>query len=745
MNPPAAAGFRFDARPTPRLTAGCLLVAGGLFFLFGPQAVPLYLLALLLLLAGALSLSLITRDTIAAAYVALFGLSGAIFLAQIWLHHTPLLWTLFLPTALAAVLVSVRCAFVVAAIQTVGALLLALPHPFSAIPTTAVQGILASWAAAGLLRAAYLPIYRILDWVWERYQTVEQTLDEIRNQRKVSLQALQALEHANRQLELTNKRLAAFRAMAEEAQQSKAMFVAKVSHEFRTPLNIITGLTSLLMEDSSAGTRQPISTLVNDLKVIRRNCAYLSDLINDVLDLSRAEAGYLTLQREWVDLRSLVESAVALVTPLVQKKQLDLVVNFSSAIPPVYCDRVRIRQVLLNLIGNAVRFTQTGSITVEARQCEQKVQVSVQDTGPGIPPAERERIFEPFCQASDNLWQDKGGTGLGLSISKQFIELHHGRMSLETEVGVGTTFRFTVPISPIEEPSESAVRWIDAEWLWRQHASQPVQSSRALTPRVVVLDRSGTLRRGLSGFEKGVEVVYVEDLPGLTAELQQAPAHAIVVNVENPGSLWQTVEQTRALIADMPITACSVPRDFRQRAQDYGVLAYLEKPITRSGLLGAMQRMEGTPRRILIAEDDPDMRWLLARMLEADSEVEIAIAQNGIDALEELRFQPPDLLLLDIMMPTLGGWELLAQKAQDPLLAPIPVILITGQDALQPPPAAQSILMTMGDGVPLGKLLQLSLQHSALLLGVEPRSRQIESGQELLLGDRLGAVQGSPQ
>ena len=137
--------------------------------------------------------------------------------------------------------------------------------------------------------------------------------------------------------------------------------------------------------------------------------------------------------------------------------------------------------------------------------------------------------------------------------------------------------------------------------------------------------------------------------------------------------------------------------------------------------------------------------FLVQRPLWADSEVEIAIAQNGIDALEELRFQPPDLLLLDIMMPTLGGWELLAQKAQDPLLAPIPVILITGQDALQPPPAAQSILMTMGDGVPLGKLLQLSLQHSALLLGVEPRSRQIESGQELLLGDRLGAVQGSPQ
>lgn len=737
MQPPTTTGFRVDARPSPRLTAGCLLLAGGLLALFGPQAALLYLLALLLALTGGAALYLAPHHTVASSFLVLLGLIAAIFLAQIWLSTVPLLWALFLPAALAGAFVNLRSAAVVGAIASVLALALALLYPVDAIPVAALGAVLAVWTVVLIVCAVYLPIYQILDWVWERHQTVEQALEEIRNQRKVSQQALEDLEYANRQLELTNKRLAAFRAIAEDAQQSKAAFVAKVSHEFRTPLNIIIGLTNLLLEDNAAGAPQPVATLFNDLKVIRRNCAYLSDLVNDVLDLSRAQAGYLTLQKEWVDLRAIVESAVGLVKPLAEKKRLDLVVSMPSNLTLVYCDRVRIRQVILNLVGNAVRFTDSGSITISGIQLDKQVQISVSDTGPGIKPEDCERIFEPFCQGSSNPWQEKGGTGLGLSVSKQFIDLHRGQLSLVTAVGFGTTFSFTLPIGPVEEPRESAARWIDAEWPWRTRPDQPLPASRALGPRVLVLDPGGCLMRGLSTQlartkdAEDLELVHTATPAELAAALEQAPANAVLVNCTEQGGLWQAVAELRTMVPDTPITACSVSHDYRQRAHDYGVLAYLEKPVTLDKLLAVLEDLPQRPRRILIADDDADMRWLLARMLEMDCDVEVATAANGADALDELHFQPPDLILLDIMMPVTDGWQVLAHKAQDPLLAPIPVILITGQDALQVPPVADSILLTMGSGVPLDKLLALSLQHSALLLGLaarpDGRPRQLES------------------
>lgn len=722
MNVPSTSGFRVDARPTPRITAVCMMVAGGLLALFGPQAAFLYILALWLVVAGFTGLYIATLNPTFAPYVVICGLIVSIFLAQIWLNGAALLWVLFLPTALAAVFINVRTSFAIGCIETVLVAILALLQPVGAIQVFALQALFAIWATISMMRAVYLPIYQILDWGWERYQTVEQTLEEIRNQRKVSQQTLQDLEHANRQLELTNKRLAAFRAMAEDAQQSKAAFVAKVSHEFRTPLNIIIGLTSLLLEDNATGTQPTTSTLVNDLKVIRRNCAYLSDLVNDVLDLSRAEAGYLTLQKEWVDLLAIIESAVELVKPLVEKKQLNLIIDRSQDLPLVYCDRVRIRQVILNLVGNAVRFTDVGSITVNAQKRGNQVEISVKDTGVGIKPEDQPRVFEPFCQSSNNPWQEKGGTGLGLSISRQFIELHHGRMSFETELGLGTTFSFIIPISPIEEPVESSIRWIDEAWIWRQRASQTVRANPALELRVVVFDQLGSLEREPFEYADNIEIVYTRDLEELAAMLRLAPAHAIMINSEGYEDMWQTVEQVRTMIPDTPITAFSVPYDYRQRAHDYEALDYLEKPVTRERLMEAIKRMGRVPRRILIADDDPDMRWLLARMLEADSEVEVATAANGEDTLEELRFGSPDLMLLDIMMPNMDGWEVLERKAADAILAPIPVILITGQGALQPPPVAQFVLMTTGDGIPLDKLIKLSLQHSALLSAPDQRS-----------------------
>ena len=193
--------------------------------------------------------------------------------------------------------------------------------------------------------------------------------------------------------------------------------------------------------------------LVQSLEIVQRNTDHLATMINDVLDLSQAESGQLALHREWVELGTEIENALAaVVLLLIEKKGLYLQVTIADSFPQVYCDKTRIRQVILNLVSNAARFTERGGITVEARHQGHDVLISVADTGPGIAPSDLERIFEPFYQ-SDNAQPGLGGSGLGLNISQQFIERHQGRIWVESECGsaydgCGSTFSFRLPISP---------------------------------------------------------------------------------------------------------------------------------------------------------------------------------------------------------------------------------------------------------------------------------------------------------
>ncbi len=180
---------------------------------------------------------------------------------------------------------------------------------------------------------------------------------------------------------------------------------------------------------------------------MRRNCEHLASMINDVLDLSQIEAGRLALHKEWVDWHEVIERALVIVRPLLAKKGIALHLSIPDDLPRIYCDRTRIRQVILNLLSNATRFTDEGSITVTVRAESQYVVISVCDTGPGISAEDASRIFEPFQQGSFQQRRDQGGSGLGLSISKQFVELHGGRMWLQSEPGRGSTFSFRIPTS----------------------------------------------------------------------------------------------------------------------------------------------------------------------------------------------------------------------------------------------------------------------------------------------------------
>ncbi|MCX7838270.1 MAG: HAMP domain-containing histidine kinase, partial [Anaerolineae bacterium] len=317
-------------------------------------------------------------------------------------------------------------------------------------PATSLFTLLTTWLLLGILWGIDSRVRHIAQWTSAYYERARTMLEQIYQERTEREQMVADLAHANRQLALMNEKLLAARLLAEEAQRAKAAFVANVSHEFRTPLNMIIGLVDLLLETPDIYGSDLPPALLEDLEIVHRNCEHLASMITDVLDLSQIEAGRLALHREQVNLAEVIERAVALTQPLIEKKGLSLQVSVPPDLPEVYCDRTRIRQVIVNLVSNAARLTERGSIRITAQHDANQIIVSVSDTGPGIAPEDAQRIFQPFYRGKTG---GQTGSGLGLSISKHFVELHDGEMSFESTVGVGTTFRFSLPISPFVPPT----------------------------------------------------------------------------------------------------------------------------------------------------------------------------------------------------------------------------------------------------------------------------------------------------
>ncbi len=709
----------FELRVSPKPVIATLAVLGWVFgllndYLPDPSKAMDFVLLLFTLLAALWLLA--NRKPYVGRWFTIAVLIGMVYLGSSWLGVPGLLTLMVIPTALAAPLLGLPAAAATALGETV--LLLLLRRTVAAGVDSATLGaaLIGIWAVLGVMSAAYLPVYRLSGWLWEYFERSQSDLEEARDRKAELVQTLDDLAHANRQLALGNERLAALRQIAEQAQKTKAAFVAKVSHEFRTPLNMIIGLVGLMVDDPEVYHRELPPAVRQDLKIVHRNCEHLSSMVNDVLALSQAEAGRLTLHRERVDLAEVIDRALAVVRPLLEKKNLSVQVIVPDDLPEVYCDRTRIRQVILNLVSNAARFTEEGDITIRAVEQDQQVVISVADTGPGIPPEDTESIFEPFYQSATSLWRDKGGSGLGLSVSKQFVELHNGRIWLESEMGVGTTFFFGLPISPPMAPLAKPGHWIKDDWIWVERTSRPRLPDSHYKPRVVVCDETGDLYPALTPYSDEVELVDTRNLAQVVRELQQSPAHAVVFNTASQGDLWPLLEKARREMQDTPIIGCCVPRQLERALRAHAV-DYLVKPVSRGDLEEAIQRGGSPVKRVLIVDDDPQVLHLWGRMLQArDDTLEVTTASSGEQALEELRSQSLDLVLLDVVMPNMDGWQMMAIKDQDKTIRDVPVILVSARDPTEQPLASQAMLVTMGHGLSLSKILRCSLGISALLL-----------------------------
>ena len=468
------------------------------------------------------------------------------------------------------------------------------------------------------------------------------------------------------------------REAADAANHSKSVFLANMSHELRTPLNAIIGYSELLAEE--AGDSGHVE-LIPDLEKIHVAGKHLLGLINDVLDLSKIEAGKMELNLETVQVSSLLEGVVNTTEPLVHKNGNRLVLEAANP-GTMHTDVTKLRQILFNLLSNASKFTANGSIHLRVRRerlgSRDWMAFAVEDTGIGITPAQQARLFEPFAQAEASTQQKYGGTGLGLALSRRFAELLGGDIQLQSTAGQGTTFTVRVPASATLPKAAAQVAP-------RQTAAPaPAVAAFAGTILIVDDDAAGTelVGRMLAGEGfRAVPAASGEEGLRLARELRP---DLILLDVLMPSADgWAVLSQLKAdpLLADIPVVMISVTSE-KALGFAVGAADYLVKPVDRESLMRTVEKYLGlsSDHPILVVDDDATTRSMLRRLLERQG-WKVVEAANGVEGLTRVDEAKPSLVLLDLMMPEMDGFAFLAVLNDRHLLdIALPVVVLTAKE-----------------------------------------------------------------
>ena len=640
----------------------------------------------------------------ASLWFLVFTFAGSIVYGGARLEASALLALLALPNLLAVTLISFRAGLLLTAAESLPLLIL---HAQRGDPNISVA-LLLVWAVLPVMHAITGSMHQTAQWAWDYYQKGLSIHQESFEQQGQLNQALQDLTRANLQLTRLHRLAQMLRQSAEDARAAKEQFVANVSHELRTPLNMITGFIETMLQAPETYGRKIPPALLADLTVVYRNAEHLSSLIDDILDLSQVEMGAMTIVREPVNFQEILADATSAVSPLFESRRLALQTELPPDLPPVFCDRTRMREVVLNLLSNAGRFTERGGVRVRVWREAGHLLVSVTDTGPGIKPEAMQKLFQPFYQVDGSLRRRFGGSGLGLSISKRFIELHEGRIWVESQEGVGSTFSFSIPLNAHAPLESSALNEMVPRWEFMQHP-RPHQGAglpRPDLPRYVVVETGQTLQRFLRRSLEGVEVTPMPGLAQALAALEREPARALLVNDPRLPEICSAVAAPASLPEGVPVCICSVA-GFDEEAESLGASRRLVKPIQREALSRAMLDLGIHTGTILIVDDDPDTLQLLARMLASYNQGYRALsARSGREALEILKDVTPDLILLDLFMPTLDGYRFLEQRSQSPAHRAIPVIILSAHDPSQHPVTTPSLVITQKNGFSIHQILK---------------------------------------
>jgi signal transduction histidine kinase/CheY-like chemotaxis protein len=471
--------------------------------------------------------------------------------------------------------------------------------------------------------------------------------------------------------------LTAARDQAEAMSLTKSAFLANMSHELRTPLNAILGVTEMLQEDARDLKRDDEIEPLNRVSGAAR---HLLALINDILDLSKIEAGRMELSLETFSVAPLIDEVVKTVETLAAKNGNRIVVDCDPATRSIHADQMRVRQALLNLASNANKFTERGTVTIRARRLEiddrEWIEIAVTDTGIGMTPAQMENLFQEFSQADTSTTRKYGGTGLGLAISQRFCHMMGGGISVQSEPGRGSTFTIRLPANVVSIDAAA----VGPETMPQMRAAATSNDA----PLIVVADDDPTVREVAARFleREGFSVALADGGQQALQLVRDLHPAAVTLDVLMPDlDGWTVLAAIKGdpTLAEIPVILMTIV-DEKNRGYSLGAAEYLVKPVDRDKLIQVLRRICGLVRgRILLVDDDDMVRHQMRLQLQ-HSGWDISEAENGRIALTRLEEARPDAIILDLIMPEMDGFEFLEEMRRRSEWRDIPVVVVTSKD-----------------------------------------------------------------
>lgn len=467
------------------------------------------------------------------------------------------------------------------------------------------------------------------------------------------------------------------RETAEQANRLKSEFLANMSHELRTPLNAIIGFTEIL-KDQMVGELNPEQH--DYICEVFDSSRHLLSLINDILDLSKVEAGRMSLDLEDVEISPLLENSLIIIKEKAHANGVKLELELAEDLGTVKLDERKFKQIIYNMLSNAVKFTQDGGRVGLVAQCQGDwLEVTVWDTGIGISAADQARLFQPFVQADGTTARNFEGTGLGLSLIRAFAQLHGGDVSLESSPGNGSRFTVRLPLRKIDN----------------QHDLLPVTRTRStpgdteqLQPPLLLLIEDNDQAAALMMAQlknAGYRTIWARSGEEGLALAQQLRPDSVLLDIMLPNmDGWQVLQRIKASpeLADIPVVIVSIVAD-ASKGLTLGALETLEKPVNREQLLQVVARAthlqrEAQQTRVLVVDDDVTALEMVKIQLEAQG-YKVDCAAGGADAVGQLQAEPPDLVILDLMMPEVTGFDVLAIMRRHETVAHVPVIILSAK------------------------------------------------------------------